>query len=304
MISLLTPTFVSIISKMKKILLTSVILIVGFSVFSQEDTVKYIFLGHTYGYYDPTNCLDSRVNKIDYNEYDGVWLGGDVCSEATLEYSTIKYIDEVFNLSHPNSHWAMGNHDARNGNWQWIEEFTGRKTYYTSHYKGISYMVLNPNITPYDCESLNNQYRIIVDLCDTIQNSSHLIILVHHGIWSDVPGLPSPVTYAQSNLKYYSFNCNDAAATFVNEIYPRLVEVEKRGVDVICILGDMGGKKIDIENPDGIQFLGCGLTRSMYRNDPEKLENAPPDWILEFKHFPESRWLDWKFHDIDSFISN
>jgi len=66
-----------------------------------------------------------------------------------------------------------------------IEELSGKKTYYASHYKGVTYMVLNSTLTPYHCEQLNDQYRIIVNLCDTIQESSHLIFLVHH--WKQIP---------------------------------------------------------------------------------------------------------------------
>ncbi|MBT3384217.1 MAG: metallophosphoesterase [Prolixibacteraceae bacterium] len=270
---------------------------------AQSDTTKYLFMGHIYYYFVSHARVDERVEKLDLKPYDGIWLGGDVCSEALLDYSTLEYIDGLFNLKHPNTHWALGNHDARNGNWKWLEELTEKKTYYTSNYKGISYMVLNPNITPYDCESLNDQYRILVDLCDTIQNSSHLILLMHHGLWKDVPGLPSPVTYAQSNLAYYSFTCDNSDATFAKDIYPRLVEVHKRGIEVICILGDMGGVKIDFLTEDQIHFLGCGITRSKYK-DPDERANAPKDWILEFKHVPESGWLDWQFLDIDSVLAN
>jgi len=271
--------------------------------YSQSDTIKYLFMGHTYQFYTPGNKMDERIEQMDLSGYEGIWLGGDVCSEATLEYETIEYVNSLVNLQHPNSHWALGNHDARNGNWQWIEEFNGHKTYYTSHYKGITYMVLNTNITPYDCEQLNDQYQIITTLCDTIKNSSHLIFLVHHGIWYDVPGLPSPFSYAQSNLRFYSFTCDDNNATYAKDIYPRLVEVQKRGVQVISILGDMGHKKVEFVSDDGLIYLGTGLNRSKYQN-PEERANAPKDWILEFDHVPESRWLDWQFHDIDSIVGN
>lgn len=270
---------------------------------AQPDTVKYLFMGHIYQFYTAGDKVDSRVEQLDLSGYDGIWLGGDVCSEATLEYSTIEYLDGLFNLGHPNTHWALGNHDARNGNWQWIEEFTGRKTYYTSNYKGITYMVLNTNVTPYNCEMLNEQYRIITQLCDTIQHSSHLIFIVHHGIWYGVPGLPSPFTYAQSNLRNYCFSCDDINSTYINDIYPRLVEVQKRGVQVISILGDMGHKKVEFVSDDGLIFLGTGLNRSKYK-DPVERANAPKDWILEFKHVPEKRWLDWQFLDIDSIVGN
>lgn len=282
--------------------ITLVFILASSACFGQGDTLKYFFEGHTYQWHTAGDKVDERLEKMDLSGYDGIWLGGDVCSEATLEYSTLEYIDGLFDLKHPNTHWTFGNHDARNGNWNWFEEISGKKTYYTSHYKGISYMVLNTCLTPYHCEMLDEQYRIIVDLCDTIQHSSHLIFLMHHCLWENVPGLPIPYKYAQSNLTRFSFTCSNADATFLNDIYPRLLEVEKRGVEVIMIMGDMGGQRIDMESDDGIRFLGTGLNRSKY-TDPVERENADRDWFIEFKHVPEKGWLDWQFHDIDSTLA-
>ncbi len=265
---------------------------------AQNDTLKYIFMGHTYQNYVPGYKSDLRIGDIDLPSYDGVWLGGDVSSEALLDYHIIQYIDSVFNLTHPNTHWAMGNHDARNGNWIWLEELTGKKTYNASHYMGISYLVLNSCITPYDCEQLNDQYNMILNMCDTINKSSHLILIMHHGLWEGVPGLPSPSTYAQSNLKYYNFNCSDVESTFLNAIYPKLVEVKKRGIEVICILGDMGFKKIDLLSDDGIHFLGAGLYKSYYKDEEER-RNAKPDHAIIFKHVPKTGWMDWEIVDFD-----
>ncbi len=88
----------------------------------------------------------------------------------------------------------------------------------------------------------------------------------------------------------------------MKDIYPRLIEVEKRGVEVILIMGDMGSQRIDAISDDGIQFLGTGLNRSKY-TDPVERENSDRDWFIEFKHVPETRWLDWKFHDLDSTLA-
>ncbi len=62
---------------------------------AQDDTLKYIFLGHTYQYYTPGYKVDARILNIDVQSYDGIWLGGDVCSESLLYYDVFAYIDSV-----------------------------------------------------------------------------------------------------------------------------------------------------------------------------------------------------------------
>lgn len=275
-------------------------LMVSISSSAQKDTLKYIFLGHTYEYHIAPNRLDPRIYRLDYNDFDGVWLGGDVCSESLMEYSTLERIDSVFHLTKKNTHWTYGNHDARNGNWIWVEELTGHKSYYTTNYKGITYIVLNTNLTPFDCEQLDDQFRMISNVCDTIQKSSHLIMIMHHGVWHDVPELPSVVSYAQSNARYYNFNCYKEQSTYLNTIYPRLVEVQKRGVDVISLIGDMGAKTLEVYSTDSLLYMGTGLRRS-YFTDPVVRNNSPKDYALVFKHVPETGWLEWKFVDFDEY---
>jgi len=282
---------------LKRIFLIA-ILFCNSSLYGQSDTLKYIFMGHTYGYHDPNHLLDSRIDLLDFDEYDGIWLGGDISSEALMEYATLEVIHNAFNLKDPNTHWALGNHDARNGNWIWLEELIGRKTYYSSSSNGITNIILNTNLTPYHCEQLNEQHQIIVDVCDTISKSTHLILLMHHGIWEGVPGLISPIGYAQSNLRFYNFNCYDVESNFVNEIYPRLLEVKNRGIEVICIMGDIGAVKVDFMSDDGVHFLGAGLQKSYYQ-DQEERKNSRTDYVIVFKHVPETGWLDWEHVDFD-----
>ncbi|MCF6342668.1 MAG: metallophosphoesterase [Bacteroidales bacterium] len=256
-----------------------------------QDTVSYIFLGHLKQSTPPGDKVDYRLEQLDFSVYDGVWLGGDVCGEAMLNYSTVQYIDSLFDLGNPETHWALGNHDARNGNWEWYREFTGRDTYYAFSSHGITRIVMNTNILPVDCEKLNQQNKIIEDVCDTIQQSAYLILLMHHGLWNNVPGLPNPGTYAHSDLKYWNSNCYDVNSTFLNHIYPLLVKAKNRGVHVICILGDMGAgpKTFDVFSDDGIHFLGCGL----YHNEPD-------DRVLILGK--KGNTLDYGFHNLDSLL--
>ena len=62
----------------------------------------YLFLGHTYQWHSPHQKIDSRLEKLNKKQFDQVWLGGDVCSESSKNHATLKYIDEIFNLSNPN----------------------------------------------------------------------------------------------------------------------------------------------------------------------------------------------------------
>jgi 3',5'-cyclic AMP phosphodiesterase CpdA len=210
-----------------------------------------------------------------------------------LDYSTVQYIDSLFDLGNPETHWALGNHDARNGNWEWYEEFTGRESFYTYSSHGITRVVMNTNLVPTDCEKMNAQYHMILDACDTIQSGNTLILLMHHGIWISLPGCPQPWSYAQSNLKYWNSNCYDVTSGFKESIYPKLVEAHNRGVKVIGVLGDMGvsDKSIDFKSSDGIHFLGCGL----YHNEPE-------DRVLIFTKNLYSGVLDYKYHNLDSLL--
>ena len=118
---------------------------------------------------------------------------------------------------------------------------------------------------------------------------------MHHGLWADVPGLPSnPSTYCHSNLKYWNANCDDVNSNFVNAVYPLLVEVKNRGIEVICIMGDVGAskKKFEMLSIDGIIFLGCGL-----------FHNSPNDYVLIFNHEPLKRKLEWEFCNLDSLMN-
>ncbi|NOY49392.1 MAG: metallophosphoesterase [Chlorobi bacterium] len=260
-----------------------------------DTSISYIFIGHCYQNGTLGKKIDYRVEALNKSPYEGIWLGGDVCSEAMLNYSTIQYIDSTFNLGNPETHWSLGNHDARVGNWEWYSEFTNRKTFYAYTSNKITRIIMNTNIVPYNCELLDSQYNMIKNVCDTVSDSRYLILIMHHGIWSGVPDLPPAFVYAQSDLKYWNSNCYDVNSTFVNSIYPMLVNVENRGVDVICILGDMGAgpKKFDQESVDGIRFLGCGLDN-----------NSPEDNVLIFHLNKISYDLTYEFHNLDSLLLN
>lgn len=268
--------------------------------FGQEnDTLNYLFLGHIKKNINGELKVDPRVEGIDMSTYERVWLGGDITGESNLDYKTLEYIDSLFDVSNPSNHWAYGNHDLRNYNDEWLREITGKNTYYAYYENGITTMVLNYAITPTDCEMLNDQFEMIAKVCDTISESSHLIILSHHCTWLNVPGIPSPGQYAHSNFKKWIANCDDKPGEFVSTIYPLLIEVKAKGIEVINILGDSGAynKGQSMISSDGIHFIASGI-------DPNTQDLYGPDKVLILNHHPESSYLDWQFHNLDSLYNS
>ncbi len=59
-----------------------------------------IVLGHTYQWHADGTKIDHRIADVDFSQYRGVWLGGDMCSETTRHQSTLDYLDSIFKLSH------------------------------------------------------------------------------------------------------------------------------------------------------------------------------------------------------------
>jgi len=269
-------------------------LIIGNSGFSQtENEIRYFYAGHCYQPNTAGDKVDYRLEQLDYSSYAGVWLGGDVCSEALVNFSTVEYLNEIFNLENPESHWALGNHDARNMNWEYVTDITNRKTYYAYHSNKMTRIIMNTNIVPTFCELMDEQYSLIVNVCDTIQDSKYLVLLMHHGLWYGVPGLPDPFVYAHSNLKYWNSNCYDVNSNFINSIYPKLLEVKDRGIQVVCIMGDVGEKTngFQMQSDDGIWFVGNGL-----------YHNGEDNNITIFTYDTSDYVLSWQFHNLDSLL--
>lgn len=265
---------------------------------------QYMFVGHTYQWHTDGSKVDKRLVELDKSGYDRIWLGGDVCSEAMLNYSTMVYIDSLFDIQSPGNHYALGNHDTRNGNLEWYREITGRETYHTHYQDGITTVNMNTCLVPSDCEHLDKQFRMIENVCDTISESSHLIMIMHHAVWDNIPGLPDPSRYSHTDFPYWNANCYYRENnTFVGAIYPMLVEVKAKGIEVICLVGDMGanGKTINEVSDHGIFFLGTGLDNSRY-TDPEILAQQPKDRLLVFDHNISEKKIEWSFQDLDSLL--
>ncbi|MCI5056781.1 MAG: hypothetical protein MRY83_11775 [Flavobacteriales bacterium] len=270
-----------------------------------QDTLNYIFVGHTYDYQSWGRKVDPKIEKLPFDEYDRVWMGGDITAESMYRRSTVEYIDSIFNLSRPEVQWALGNHDLGAGNIQWYRELTGKKSFNVySKNKAIT-LCWNTFLNPSLCEDLEAQYQMFMNVYDTISAGSHLFIIMHVNPFRGVPGLPEPWTYSHSNVEYWNVNCDSAGATFLNIIYPKLVELKARGVDSYCILGDTGDgvKKFYKPSDDGIHFFANGIGLTKYANDSAALATQAPDQVLIFQHILNNNEVQWKFHELDS-LSN
>jgi hypothetical protein len=202
-------------------------------------------------------------------------------------------VDSIFNLGDTNTLWSLGNHDY--ADLDRIQEYTGRPVYYAYHRNGITFLVLDTQ------DSLSNitgrQKELFQNVADTISESSHLILLHHKLIW--MFGDP----YLQPQIPYISnaglgestcFSCIHEN-NFYRDIYPELLQTEDRGVEVICIAGDIGFRTNQFEylTPEGIQFLASGIEAGRSSN-----------MALRFHHDPGMKELNWEFVPLSSLLEN
>lgn len=249
---------------------------------------EYLFVGHCYDDF----TYDHRLAEINIKNYDGIFMGGDILSEAPLKREFLDNLDSLVDLSDPMTMWTLGNHDSRSGNWDWISDFTLRKTYFAHYADKSTFIVLNTNIVPYDCETLEEQFYIIKSVCDSIEQSDNLFLFMHHNIWENVPGLPPGWSIGHHNCKYWLANCDSVSSHFYNTVYPLLVDVKERDINVYCVFGDLGApgkEQFDETSTDGIHFLGSGL-----------FHYSPEDAVLIFNN--NNGNIDYGFHNLDSLV--
>jgi len=211
-----------------------------------------------------------------------LWLGGDLAYLTSADDETMTRVDSIYGIANPNTLWALGNHDYTDLNR--IEKFTNRPAYYSTNQNGITLVVLDTQ------DSLSNivgaQKDLLLEVLDSIEESSHLIILHHKLIWmydnDDLEPQITSVSNGDFGTCIYCLNPNN----FNSEIYPELVKVKERGVEVICIGGDIGKytNKFEYLTSEGIYFLASGI------NSGEENNKA-----LTFYHDLITKSLTWNF---------
>lgn len=274
-----------------------------------EDPKKYLFIGHGYQW-GRSDKADFRLERIDYDQFDQVWLGGDICAEVTEKNTTLDYIDSLFHLSGKNRHWSLGNHDSRNGHLDWIEAKTGRPTFYTTTFDDICLMVWNTNFNHFqvsrpedECPSMDTQFQMIQQVCDTITESKKLIVLHHHALLNDRIAGDSLHLGTVFNFYRDSFRMRCVPETwFETAVYPLLTKVRQRGIEVVMISGDLGqrAKRFEYRSKEGIWFLGAGINNTCGKdNPPDYVTNFQPDSLLVLSNQPGRPGIEWKFVALD-----
>lgn len=248
-----------------------------------EENKTYIYISHTRTKENP--LIDSSAEKIDYSKFDIVMLGGDLAYLSSEDDTTMNYLDSIFDLSNPKTLWSLGHHDY--SDLERVSQYTKRNNYYSSWFDGITFIVLDTRVDT-SC-IIGKQLEFFNSIIDTLSNSSHLIVMTHKLIWMYNNEDLEPLIDSVSNARFAHCDYCLSENNFYKDIYPKLVEVQKQGIDVICIAGDIGFKVSEFEykTPDGIMFLASGF-------DYRKKENK----VLIFEHNVKEKELNWSFHSI------
>lgn len=211
-----------------------------------------------------------------------LWLGGDVAFRSSLDDSVMSRIDSILDVSNPNTLWALGNHDYDDlGR---IQNFTNRSAFYSYHRKGITYIILDTQDSLSNI--IGNQKAFFNRVLDTLQNSTHLVILHHKLIWMYNNSTLQPQIPAIANgglgTCFYCINPNN----FYVDIYPRLIEAKNKGIEVICIAGDIGKFANEFQHitSEGIHLLASGISY-----------NTSVNKALLFTHDLKNEILTWEY---------
>ena len=120
-------------------------------------------------------------------------------------------------------------------------------------------MVLDSELNRNDI--LGEQLEMVEEVADTLRSVKYLFVLTHKLIWMegnpDLEDQIDQVTNGGSGSCSYCVSPNN----FYDDVYPKLLELKDRGIQIICVAGDLGfkAKEFDYLSPDGVRFLASGI---------------------------------------------
>ena len=249
---------------------------------------QYLHIAHTRVYGEAKDKVMQEVEDIDFSGFDALILGGDLAYESSKNIGTLQYLDSVFDLKNPETLWTLGNHDYQHP--ELISQLTQRSTFYSFHKNGITF--LNFDSQADHCNTSGNQLALFEKVTDTLNDTRTLILMHHKLIWMlDGGEMQGKVNEVANGGLGGCFHCIEPN-NFYESVYPKLRDIQKSGIQVVCLAGDIGVKVNEYEyiNEDGVAFLASGLK-----------DGASANQVLVFSHHPENGKLKWEFkplHDL------
>ena len=257
----------------------------------QKEKAIYLHIAHTRSYDGAKDKLMPEVEQMNFETYDLLMLGGDLVFESTADTATLNYLDHTFHLSQKDVLWTLGNHDYHHHP-EWISGFTKRPNFYAHQKNGIQYLVLDSQQDL--CNTTGQQKELLEQSIQSLDEATtHLIVLHHKLLWMMDDGpLQKRINEVSNGGSGNCFYCVPPN-NFYTVVYPKLVEVQNRGIQVICIAGDIGAKVDQFEHKtkEGIYFLASGLK-----------DGSPSNKVLLFDHDLSTGKLDWKFELLEEVL--
>lgn len=225
-------------------------------------TASYIYLSHTRT--ASNDSIYKALYSVDFAKYDMTLLGGDLAMNSFATNMVISHLDGIFDLKNPNTLWSVGNHDKTSA--KYFHTLTGKSKYHLYQRDDITFITLDSQDSL--SSIVGSQKDFLFTALDTISTSS--VVLMSHKLifMNDHPILDSKIHKVCNANKGDCYHCHNPN-NFQDEVYPKLLELRNKGVQVIWVGGDLGYKKTSFEfiDEEGVVFLGNGL---WYKNEDNK----------------------------------
>jgi hypothetical protein len=270
-----------------------------------SNTAQYLFVGHPYHRRMEVNQVDERLKDVNFEMFDGLWLGGDVLPYHVDSVEQLVRADSILNIKSPSTLWALGNHDHGELSTPLIEDYTGHHLPEFWQSEGLGVLVLNTNFGWEECEQKLSQLAFIDSTLTHIRGIKSLVVLTHQAIWSALPGLGgfAPVVNAESGG--WAVVC-EKGNSFEERIWPLLLQARDNGVNVVCVAGDAGTKdsKYHEATVMDIHFILSGIGNTFYlRNKNGIPDSALPDSLVVFNYHKKKGSLSWEPISLNDLIS-
>jgi len=278
---------------MKKLLYFFSILLLLSSCKKEEETPiaetpkEIIHIGHTKT--DQEGEIVDVLQNINFSEYQLICHGGDVDQNTSTNEGIMEDWNDLFDFGSQRTLWTLGNHDVDNRNI--IQQYTNRESYYAYTFGKTTFLVLDTQLD--ESTIIDQQLELFNNVCDTISDSSSLVILTHLLFWLPDNDELEPQIDDIANGKFGTcFYCTKSN-NFYDDLYPRLKELRDRGIQVLCIAGDLGVKlnQFEYQTEDGIFFLASGL---------DFLNPDAVNQVLLLHYNDQSEQLEWEFEAVES----